>query len=74
MSESSIAHISKLILVVDDEKDIAENVSDILTMNENRKVIRAHSPAEAYMRTVNQKYDLIISDFQLGKPGYIRYE
>jgi len=57
----------KTILVIDDERDIADSICEIVSSVEGRKIINAASPSEAYMRSVGNKFDLIITDFQMPK-------
>ncbi len=57
----------KQILVIDDEKDIAETITEIVSSFEGRKVFNANSPSEAYMRSIVQRFDLLISDFRMPK-------
>ena len=59
----------KIILVVDDEKDIVDLLSYNLTKN-NYKVITASDGSEALLK-VNSKIDLIILDVMMPKlDGY----
>jgi len=57
----------KQILVIDDEKDLAETVAELVGSFDGRKVFNANSPSEAYMRSIVQRFDLIIADFKMPK-------
>ncbi len=60
----------KHILIVDDEKDLAEAVMNILQLefkNERMRIHQTQSPGEAYIKASNQKFDLVISDFYMPK-------
>ncbi len=57
----------KQILVIDDEKELAELVAESVASIEGRKVFNASNPTEAYMRSIVQRFDLIISDYRMPK-------
>jgi two-component system probable response regulator PhcQ len=60
----------KHILIVDDEKDLAESLTYILQIEFKKESLRVHlchSPSEAYIKAKNQKFDLIISDYNMPK-------
>lgn len=60
----------KHILIVDDEKDLGEAVTNILQLefkNEKMRIHQTQSPGEAYIKASNQKFDLVISDFYMPK-------
>lgn len=57
----------KTILVIDDEKEIAETICEIISTVDGRKIINAASSSEAYMRSIGHKFDLIITDFKMPK-------
>jgi CheY-like chemotaxis protein len=57
---------SFVILVVDDEKEIVDSVTKMLVAD-NRKIFGVTSPSEAYMRTANTVYDLVITDLKMPK-------
>lgn len=57
----------KTILVIDDEKEIADTICEIISTVEGRKIINAATPSEAYMRSIGHKFDLIITDFKMPK-------
>jgi|GEM_PF-1296712 len=55
------------ILVIDDELEIAEVVTEILMEVPGRKVFQVASPSEAYMRSITTKFDLVVTDFRMPK-------
>jgi len=57
----------KQILVIDDEKEIALIVTELLASSENRRVLNASTPSEAYMRSISVHFDLIVTDFRMPK-------
>ena len=54
------------ILIVDDEKDVVDSLTRTMSAN-GRKVFGVTSPSEAYMRTANTEYDLIVTDLKMPK-------
>jgi CheY-like chemotaxis protein len=60
----------KHILIVDDEKDLAEMIQQMRSLSLKGERVRVHvtaSPGEAYIKASNQKFDLIISDLRMPK-------
>ncbi len=60
----------KTILLVDDEKDLCEVVSDVLE-EANYKVIVAYDGVEGIRKFKNQKFDLVITDLKMPKKSGI---
>jgi len=54
----------KKILIIEDDKDIRESVSDILQM-QNFKVVEAENGKEGLMKAISEKPDLIILDVNM---------
>lgn len=57
----------KFALAVDDEPDLLEAYNDILSSLENVKVLTASDGMDAYRKARNQKFDIIITDYQMPK-------
>ncbi len=63
----------KHILILDDEVEIASYVAEILKETGNFRVTTVSSPAEAYVRTINQNFDMVITDFRMPKSNGLEF-
>ena len=55
------------ILLVDDDRDMCESLSDVLTLDSNYNVNYATDPLKALKMVKREKFDLIILDYKMPK-------
>lgn len=63
----------KRVLILDDEVEIANYVGEVLKDSGDYRVTSVSTPAEAYVRTINQTFDLVITDFRMPKSNGIEF-
>ncbi|HPI39445.1 MAG TPA: response regulator [Pseudobdellovibrionaceae bacterium] len=63
----------KPILILDDEVEIANYVGEILKETGQFRVTIVTTPAEAYVRMINQNFDIVITDFRMPKSNGIEF-
>ncbi len=67
MKQEDAPSLEKQILVIDDDIDISGAIAEAVGSVEGRAVFQAAKPSEAYMRSIVQKFDLVIADYRM--PG-----